>query len=262
MSGEQAAQNPLAASQRLLWEGLPETRKGPRPTLTLEQIVTTAIDIADTGGIDALSIRKLAAELDMSPMALYRYIPGKTELLHLMLDAVEVRPASYAATHHGGWREVLEASAWQGRALYLHHQWLLQVNSTRTPIGPNSIAEMERLMTGLVDMPFSDKEKVMVMSMLDGYVTGTARQEILYEQAAEESGLSDGEFWNYQLPLMVRAVESGEYPTMASLAEDSFDGGWEETFALGLQSLLDGLELEVTRRQAHGSAGPSGSDPR
>src|SRR5690625_5811290 len=65
MSEEQAAQNPLAASQRLLWDGLPETRKGPKPTLTLDQIVTAAIDIADAGGIDALSMRKLAAELNM-----------------------------------------------------------------------------------------------------------------------------------------------------------------------------------------------------
>ena len=258
MSGEQAGQNPLAVSQRLLWEGLPETRKGPKPTLTLEQIITTAIDIADAGGIDALSMRRLAAKLDMSPMALYRYVPGKTELIHLMLDAVEARPASSAATHDGGWREVLEASAWQGRALYLHHRWLLQVNSTRTPIGPHSLAEMERLMSGLIEMPFSDQEKVMVMSMLDGYVTGTARQEILYEQAAEESGLSDGEFWEYQLPLMVQAMESGNYPTMASMAEDSFDGGWEETFALGLKGLLDGLELEVARRQTEGRTESSG----
>ncbi|HLS26509.1 MAG TPA: TetR/AcrR family transcriptional regulator [Beutenbergiaceae bacterium] len=258
MSEEQAAQNPLAASQRLLWDGLPETRKGPKPTLTLDQIVTAAIDIADAGGIDALSMRKLAAELNMSPMALYRYVPGKTELLHLMLDAVEALPADSAPSRDDGWREVLEASAWQGRALHLHHRWLLQVNSTRTPIGPHSLAGMERLMSGLVDMPFSDQEKVMVISMLDGYVTGTARQEILYEQAAEESGLSDGEFWAYQLPLMVQAMESGNYPTMASTAEDAFDGGWEETFALGLKALLDGLEQEVARRQADARVEPGG----
>ncbi|MGC0272307.1 TetR/AcrR family transcriptional regulator [Pseudactinotalea sp. Z1739] len=250
MSEEQAARNPLAVSQRLLWEGLPETRKGPRPSLTLDQIVTAAIDIADAGGIDALSMRKLAAELNTSPMALYRYVPGKTELLHLMLDAVEVLPEDAATTPDDGWREVLEAWAWRGRALHLHHRWLLQVNSTRTPIGPHSLAGMERLMSGLADMPFSDQEKVMVMSLLDGYVTGTARQEILYEQAAEESGVSDGEFWEFQLPLLVQAVESGHYPTMAGMAEDTFDGGWEETFALGLHALLDGLELEVQRRRA------------
>lgn len=246
-------ENPPAASHRLLWEGLPQTRKGPRPALTLEQIVSAAVGIADTQGIDALSMRNLATALDMSPMALYRYIPGKTELLDLMLDAVGVAPVKASVAADGGWRAVLEASAWQGRALYLRHRWLLQVNASRTPIGPNSLTELEALMSGLAGTPFTDQEKIMVMSLLDGYVAGTARQEVLYERAAEESGLSDEEFWGAQLPVMERAMASGRFPTMARMADDSFDGGWAETFALGLTSLLDGLELEVQRRLAAGT---------
>src|SRR5690625_5179587 len=74
---EMSEENPLALSHQLLWEGLPATTKGPRPTLTLGQVVEAGIEIADTEGIEALSMRKLAAALGMGTMSLYRYVPSK-----------------------------------------------------------------------------------------------------------------------------------------------------------------------------------------
>ncbi|HLS63407.1 MAG TPA: TetR/AcrR family transcriptional regulator [Ruania sp.] len=238
--------NPLAHSHRLLWEGLPENRKGPRPTLTLEQIVTAGITLADAEGVDALSMRKISAELGVGTMSLYRYVPNKHELLNLMLDHVlgtqigRIPPGA-------SWREALTAMAEHGRAMYLRHPWLLQVNWSRPVLGPNAIAQMEETVAGLAELPFADQETMMVVSAVDAYVTGSVREEILYAQAAAESGLTEEEFWNYQLPVLVRAMESGQFPAMAALNDDVFDAGWEDSFALGLQCMLDGIEQRVAR---------------
>ncbi|MEU1900385.1 TetR/AcrR family transcriptional regulator [Nocardiopsis dassonvillei] len=242
-------ENPLARSQRLLWEGLSESRKGPRPALSLERIVNAGIDIADAEGIEALSMRKLAAELGMGTMSLYRYVPNKSELLNLMLDQVSGTQLG-RLDPDGGWRDTLTTAAWRGRELYLRHRWLLQVNWSRPVLGPNSVAEMEETMSGLVDLPFSDREKFMVISLLDSYVTGSARQRILYENATVESGMADEEFWGNQLSVLVKAMESGDFPTMAAMDDDAFGADWEETFALGLRLVLDGIDREVARRAA------------
>lgn len=240
-------QNPLARSHQLLWEGLPTPRKGPKPTLTLEQIVSAGISIADSEGIEALSMRKLAATLGMGTMSLYRYIPSKSELLDLMLDHVSGSQLG-RVDPDGDWRATLTTVAREGRALYLKHPWLLKINWSRPVLGPNSIAEMEETMSGLKDLPFSDQEKMVVVSALDSYVTGSVRQEILYENATVESGMSDEEFWGNQLPALVTAMESGKYPVMASLSEDVFDASWEETFEAGLRYMLDGIARDVARR--------------
>ena len=86
-----------------------------------------------------------------------------------------------------------------------------------------------------------------MMMALDSYVTGMARTHVLYANAAEETGLSDEEFWRLQVPVLERAMATGNYPAMAALSENAFDAGWDETFEFGLARLLDGLESFVER---------------
>lgn len=88
----------------------------------------------------------------------------------------------------------------------------------------------------------------MVVSQLDALVVGSVRQEIHYEEAAAESGMTDEEFWQFQLPYMKKAMAIGDYPTMAGLSEDTFDGGWEESFAFGVRIFLEGVERLVCAR--------------
>ncbi|MGC5614697.1 TetR/AcrR family transcriptional regulator [Georgenia sp. Z1491] len=239
-------ENPLARSHQLLWEGLPPATKGPRPTLTLDQIVTAGIGIADSEGIDALSMRRLATELGMGTMSLYRYVPSKAELLNLMLDHVSGAQLG-RVDPDGDWRATLTSVARRGREMYLSHRWLLQVNWSRPVLGPGSVSQMEETVAGLTDLPFGDQKMMMVVSLLDAYVVGSVREEILYERAAEESGMTEDEFWDNQIPVLTRAMESGSYPAMAALDWDVFDAGWADSFELGLQFLLDGIDAEVAR---------------
>ena len=242
----------LQASLELLWEGWRPSGKGPKPTLTLERIVDAAIGVADADGVEALTMRRLARELGVGTMSLYRYVPDKSVLLDLTLDRVSIPGDAKREFTRRSWRDALEAEAWEGRALYLRHPWLLQVNWTRPVLGPNSVAGLELVMSGVESLPLTDQEKILLISVLDAYVTGSVRQQIMYENAAEETGLSEDEFWETQLPFLERAMGSGHYPMMSSMAEDSFDGSWEETFAAGLRHLLDGLAADLARREAQG----------
>ncbi|WP_120003863.1 TetR/AcrR family transcriptional regulator [Nesterenkonia muleiensis] len=242
-------QNPLAKSLQLLWEGLPDPEKGPKPKLRLEQIVAAGIELADSEGLEALSMRRLAQNLGVGTMSLYRYVPSKTELLNLMLDAVVgPSPSRFSATDRG-WREFLTTTAHEGRRLYLEHPWTLQANWTRPVLGPNSVADMELFMSGLLDLPLKDREKMSLATALDSYVLGAVRQELLWLNAAAESGMTDEEFWTHQLPTLERAMASGKFPAMAALGDDTFDSSWDETFDLGLQLFLDGLESKIQRRK-------------
>lgn len=240
-------ENSLVRTQELLWNGLPETTKGPRPTLTLDQVVAAGIAIADAEGIEALSMRRLAKELGMGTMSLYRYVPGKPELISLMLDRVLGAPADQFADLGDDWRAVLDRAARDGRRTYLLHRWLLQVNVARSLIGPSSMASIDATLAALRSLPMSDRDKLSVITAIDGFVVGTVRTELLYEKGAEETGVSDEEFWELQIPYFNAAMETGRYPTMMALDEDAFDGPWEETFELGLSAMLDGLELRVAR---------------
>jgi AcrR family transcriptional regulator len=236
-------------SMELLWgDGLRPAR-GPKPNLTLDRIVAAAIALADRDGIDGLSMRRVAAELGVGTMSLYRYVPGKAELLALMLDGVSEPGEEVVRSASRGWRRLVEAAARGTYRLYLGHPWLLQVNWTRPVMGPNSLAGIELFMRGLDGLGLTDQERISTMIMVDGYVTGVARQRIQHAAVPAETGISDEEFWNQQVPVLSRAMLSGKYPAMAALGDDAFSAGWDETFEFGLQRLLDGIAVLVESRE-------------
>jgi AcrR family transcriptional regulator len=257
MTSQEPEPNPslqvMEQTNELLWGGAERVTRGPKPGLSLDQIVAASINLADAEGIDALSMRRVAAALGVGTMTLYRYVPNKAVLLNLMLDRV-YDPAEEAKLIEGkDWRGMLEVIARNGFQQYLAHRWLLQVNWSRPVLGPNSLAGMEILVTGLSGTPLTDQEKIMVITLLDGYCSGLARHQVQYAAAADETGISDEDFWQAQLPTLERAMATGDYPAMAALSDDCFDGSWEATFELGLHALLDGLEQLVRSRRSPAS---------
>ena len=243
-------ENPLAASLQLLWEGRPESEKGPRPKLTLERVIATGIELADRDGLEALSMRRLAQDLDVGTTSLYRYVPSKRELLDLMLDTVSGPSEARSAASTYGWREFLAATARESRLLYLAHPWMLQANWTRPVMGPSSIADLDLFFTGFHGVPLADQEKMDLRASLDSFVSGSVRQELLWHTAAVESGLSEDEFWQLQMPTLNRAIESGQFPAMVTMDRNTFDSSWADTFETGLQLILDGIASMIRRRSS------------
>ncbi|MFI2509360.1 TetR/AcrR family transcriptional regulator [Streptomyces sp. NPDC018972] len=233
----------------LLWDTGPRPSRGPKPGLTLDRIVETAVEVADRDGLAALSMRRIATELGTGTMSLYRYVPGKSELLDLMLDRVQRPSEDPADLGDGGWRAALEALGRATLALYRRHPWLLEVNQSRPVLGPGALDGMEKVLTRIKPMGLSDPELLSAIIMVDGYVVGAARTQLYQEQAERSSGLTDAQFWEAQRPVLEQAMLSGRYPVLAGLSEDTFGSGFDH-FEFGLQRILDGLEVFVAGRSA------------
>jgi AcrR family transcriptional regulator len=240
----------LNRSLQLLWQGRETATRGPKPGLTLEAIVTAAVGLADREGLAALSMRRVAAELGVGTMSLYRYVPGKGELLDLMLDHVNAPGKEEQEEYRGKhWRPVLELIGISTFELYRHHPWLLQVNQTRPLLGPNSLRGFDIALSCLEGLGLTGQEKVTVIVTVDSYITGIARTFVLHQQAEEESGISDEEFWAAQAPILETAMQSGCYPHVFQLDEDSFSLPYEDSMRFGLARLLDGLETFIETRR-------------
>ncbi|MCM2391859.1 TetR/AcrR family transcriptional regulator [Streptomyces albipurpureus] len=263
MTTETSGSGDVARTLELLWGTGERPTRGPKPGLSLDRIVMAAVELADTEGLGALSMRRLATELGTGAMSLYRYVPGKAELLDLMLDRVS-DPGPYDPPKPGervDWQIAVETMARGFLTLYQAHPWLLKVNQARSVLGPSTVRSLEAALIGLEGMGLRDPELISVIISTQSFVQGIARMEAEAQEAVEATGTSHVDFWKNQEPFLVRAMASGKYPRMASLAEDTFSEDFDH-FEFGLQRLLDGLKMlvqersEAKKRPAAGAAGP------
>jgi AcrR family transcriptional regulator len=248
MTEQRSGEGDIHRSLAIMWSfaGGSSTR-GPKPQLSVELIVGTAIRIADEEGLEALSMRRVASELGVGTMSLYRYVPGKAELLDLMLDRVNELPPDFT-TLGEDWRAGMETLARGLWRLYTDHKWLPWVDQSRPVLGPNAMASFELALAALADTGFSDQERVAVISLIDSFVQGAARMVNAPILAERRTGITDYEFWQAQAPVMEEAMRTGAYPQMQQLSDSAFAQPPEEFFEFGLTWLLDGLEAQVAER--------------
>lgn len=248
---ESSGSGDVSRSMELLWGTGERATRGPKPGLTLDRIVTAAIELADAEGLAAVSMRRLSTELGAGTMSLYRHVPGRAELVDLMLDRVQGEgpraPEPEADGSTPDWRKTVETAARDELALYQTHPWLLSVNQTRPVLGPGAVGGMESMLAGIKDTGLSDPELISVIIMVSGYVSGVARTQVHAVEAQQVTGVSDDEFWQAQEPMLSTVMNSGRYPLMAALSPEAFGPDFDH-FEFGLQRLLDGLEVLVDRR--------------
>src|SRR2546430_7529226 len=134
----------------------PEPPTPPAP-LDRERIVAAAIALADEGGLEAVSSRKVAARLNAGPMRLYGYISTKQELFDLMVD--EVHAEILPEEQPGDWREALRILADRTRQAALRHEWLADVLGGRPTLGPNRLARTEATLAALHGLADSDNRQ-------------------------------------------------------------------------------------------------------
>lgn len=251
MTTEHSGSGDLNRSLELLWQGKEPAARGPKPGTTLNEIVDAAITLADREGLSALSMRRVATELGVGTMTLYRYVPGKGELLDLMLDRVAHLDEHDEQQHGKDWRTTMEHVARGSWELFFAHPWLLQVNQSRPLLGPNALAGMEFALQGLDGLGLSGRDKISIILAVDHVVTGTARTYVLQNQVIADTGISDEEFWEAQAPILESVMETGNYPELAELEDDSFNIDATEAMEVALRAVLDGLESFITARRAH-----------
>ncbi|MEV0644219.1 TetR/AcrR family transcriptional regulator [Phytomonospora sp. NPDC050363] len=232
----------------LLWGVHERSSRGPKQGLTIEAIVRAAIELADAEGLSALSMRKVAERLGVGAMTLYTYVPGKDELIGLMIDAVQAeRPARRDSAE--GWREKLEQVARDNWDLCHRHMWLVQAGSERNPVGPHSMDVYEDELACVSGIGLTPGEMVQVLSLMSGYVDGAARAAVQVIQEERRTGLTREQWWEQISPAFDKFIDYERYPTVLSTGDaESHAHGPRENFEFGLARVLDGIEVLIKAR--------------
>ncbi|MFD6550868.1 TetR/AcrR family transcriptional regulator [Streptomyces sp. NPDC058398] len=224
----------------------PEPPTRPVP-LDRERIVAAAIALADEGGLEAVSLRKVAARLNAGPMRLYGYIATKEELLDLMVD--EVQAEILPEERSSGWREALRNLANGTRRTALRHEWLADLLGGRPTLGPNGLAVAEATLAALDDL--ADIDTVMrAVETVSSYFTGAIRREIANLRAERASGLSRHEWQRASGPHLTRMLATGRFPALTKAVRDGTDVDTEASFATGLDWVLDAVAVKLAQPPA------------
>ena len=243
-----------ARSMALLWRaaGREERRPGPRPGLDVDRIVTAAVALADRSGLAAVSMRTLAAELGVGAMTLYTHVPGKGELVDLMLDAVldELYPADDALLA-GGWRDRLEAMARANWDLFLRHPWAVHLATGRPPLGPNLMRKYEVELRAVDGLGLGEVEMDLLVTLVNGFVRGSVSGVHEKADAERASGITEEQWWAATEPYLAEVFDAERYPTAARVGPVAGQelGAYDpaRSFEFGLARLLDGIGVLVGR---------------
>ncbi|MFG2717879.1 TetR/AcrR family transcriptional regulator C-terminal domain-containing protein [Streptomyces sp. NPDC048416] len=219
-------------------------RAQPEHDLTRERIVGVAMQIADSEGLDALSMRGVAARLGVAAMSPYRYVGSKDELVLLMADAA-FGEARYPAVQPDGWRARLELGARTLWSLFRKHPWLAQLTPlTRPLLLPNLMTHAEWALAALDGHGLGPSTMMDIHVLLYGYVQGLAAGLEQETQAAAATGVSDEGWMEHQTMALDALKASGRYPVFTRVTTElanGYDLRFDELFEFGLGPLLDGF---------------------
>ncbi len=199
-----------------------------RPRLSPEAIIATAIRLAGAEGLEAVSIRRVAAELDARAMSLYDHFESKSELLAAMHDEgvgemLTDRPLPEA------WREAVAVTARSMYAAYALHPWMLFVTAERPKPGPNAVKVAKQMARGVAGLPLDPSDVWQVQGIVNDYVVGYSFRAV---------GTVNPE----DMEAAIVASDVAELPELAALPDNLRARSSIERFELGLQTVLDGIE--------------------
>lgn len=253
MTTEYSGTGDLKRSLELMWGVQERPTRGPKPRLTVEKIARAAIEIADAEGLAALSMRRVADQLGVAAMSLYTYVPGKAELIDVMLDTV-AGEAPLLDDLPGDWRERVERWAREAYASHQRHPWVLQVATVHPPMGPNEVAWTDSALRALAGTGLAERELVAMISVIDGYVRGVARTSVDAAQVEQRTGVTDEQWYASVAPMLDKLIQPSRYPTITRFHYSGVFDDPIDPFDFGLQRLLDGIEALIR-------AGPAQPDP-
>jgi len=220
--------------------------------LTRADIVDIAVAVADAEGTAAVSMRRIAKDLQVGVMSLYWHVESKEELHQLMLETVQAEIEAQVPS--GDWRADLAAYARNTRAAMHRHPWAIDYIGAGPPSGPQDARNADRLIGALDGLGLDIMTTIWVLMTLSTYVMGaTLReiQEVRWHRAAEEtmSGMPEGDIAEALAEFDRRVRGSGRYPYLAKVLDAGIDPDAPETrderFEFGLSCVLDGIAARI-----------------
>jgi AcrR family transcriptional regulator len=221
------------------WDAL--VHQGDESGLTRERIVAAGIAIADQEGLARVSVRRIAAQLDASPMSLYHYVRSKRDLLNLMLDAANAN-FGWPAKTIADWRGVLCHFAWESRFCLKQHPWVNQLRAADPEYGPESIRILEWLLTSLSKVGLDVRTAIRVIGVLFVFVNGF----VAAESAGSTAGTRPGRRPSVNQPNFAKAVlATGNYPQVKRFIEMTAEIPDDQGFERALNLILNGVASEI-----------------
>jgi AcrR family transcriptional regulator len=240
-----------ARTLQLLWRD-PEvvSRHGPRQGLTIDQVVASAMALADAEGLDAVTMRRVAGRLGVVPMTLYTYVPGKAELLDLMLDAA-YRRMPRADTTGQPWPQRVAAIAGENRALFEAHPWAAAISTTRPPLGPGLMAKYEHELAAFDGLGLDDIQMDAALTHLLTFVQAWAQAAVAAQSARGESAMDDEQWWAAHAPLLSKVLDPAAYPLavrVGTAAGTAHQAAYSprHAYEFGLQTIISGLAALIS----------------
>ena len=207
-----------------------------RMPLTRDVVVRRAVELADSEGLDGVTMRRLGEALGVEAMSLYNHVANKDDLLDGMVDAVfaEIDLPVIGAP----WRQELRRRSLSQRAVVRRHAWAAPLMESRTSPGPATLRHHDAVIGCLRAQGFSVAMAAHAFSLLDAYTYGFVLQETtLPFQSSDEAA--------QVAAAMMPAISPDEFPHLVELAtqhvlQPGYDYGDE--FDFGLELILDGLD--------------------
>ncbi|GAA1551488.1 TetR/AcrR family transcriptional regulator [Kribbella lupini] len=224
-----------------LWGREGPARPGPKPTFHISEIGAAAVRLADAGGLGAVSMSKVAAELGFTTMSLYRYVEAKDDLYVVMLDEAFGKPAPVDEALD--WRGRITAWAEQLRDALVRHPWVLQVPLFEAPLSPQQLDWMEAALRAFDGTPLTPNDQLSSMMLVNIYVRGTA-------QLTAHLRTDDSADQLYARRLAMLATPD-RFPAIAASLQSpgQLDIDFEDDFQDGLDVVLDGIQQLIERRK-------------
>ncbi|SCK53845.1 transcriptional regulator, TetR family [Streptomyces sp. WMMB 714] len=238
----------LPASIELAWGFREQPKKGPKRALTLGEIIDAGVAVASAEGLRAVSMSRVAQELGVATMSLYRYVKAKDELVTLMADAVFV-PVP-AVPEDGDWRAGLTRWGAEYMAAARRHPWSAEVAISGPPIAPNSVRWMEAGLRCLRAAGLGPGEQMASLLLVSQYLRSQALLESQLDAAMRASGHTDETLLHGYSRQLAMLTGPSEFPALRGVLDAGvFDGAAadaDEDFHFGLGRILDGIEVLVT----------------
>jgi AcrR family transcriptional regulator len=230
---------------RSLWFDAPIDDPDRRPQLTRQRVVAEALAVIAQDGVQALSMRALAARLGVVPGAVYHHVGNKQQLQDLVLDGV-LAEVDVHTNPSLAWTEQLKILATRLRQVLEAHPGVAGILKTRDPLGPHSLALAEAFLSPLQTAGFADREAGLAFFLLVDYTIGFAVSSphtSVNEQRVRDTAIRT------QLHEFFRSLPPDRFPALVALGEHVWVDNRDQRFTAGLQVLVDGLEH--ARRSPH-----------
>lgn len=227
-----------------------------RNMLSRDRIVEVALQIIDAEGTEAVSMRRIATELDTGAASLYAYVSGKDEVLALAHDEV-ISGIDVPAMEGNDWQGMVRDWARQAYRIYAAHQDIARLSFAEIPTGPKALDIVEQLLTGMLDGGVPPQLAAWLIDRVALYVGADAFEGWVFarkfaptDPADKRSPEERGESWFVDLAGYFASLPADRYPTMTGNVETMMTGGGEARFEFGLETMIQGVAAMAEQQRA------------